>query len=500
MTAKGEIFDIQKLCPPPAAAGAEFANRFSNAVSHLPQGLSRTAGYLTGALPAAPGRANRGSQQGQVPLDRTGLPPQAWEELDALVQEGRESFEVLDRLLQNAPAQTGEDLWKCVMADAPRNYVKIRVAAQAMRGATLVALHRNNLPEAVAHLRALAGFRRLYENDPTLVNYMIRVAIIGLYVDACWDALQSGDWTESQLAALQQDSDTALFLARMPAALEFERAGRILATRQFAAHSYNDWLRRFDELYQSFGMGSLTNLAATPAGVWRQTVTHPLWQFAWVDQEELAYLREVQSEIEALRLGVEERSWVRMNQRLTYEQQHYHPPPASWRLYLQLPYTDVFATPISATPKRPAGYPYPDFSKAWKTTMVNLTWNEMTRTVLALKRFKLSRGEWPHALAELVPVYLSNLPVDLMDGKPLRYRAEPPGSFTLYSVGIDGYDDGGDAQEASASTQPPTYSFGGGGRDLVWPRIAAPPAVTHTATSATTGPPILTAAGPVPSH
>lgn len=62
----------------------------------------------------------------------------------------------------------------------------------------------------------------------------------------------------------------------------------------------------------------------------------------------------------------------------------------------------------------------------------------------ALERHRLAHGSYPATLAELVPDYLAAVPDDIMDGQPLRYRLED-GKFTLYSIGVNGTDDGGQA-------------------------------------------------------
>ena len=60
------------------------------------------------------------------------------------------------------------------------------------------------------------------------------------------------------------------------------------------------------------------------------------------------------------------------------------------------------------------------------------------------------------------------MPIDLMSAKPLRYRLNADGSFTLYSVGEDGRDDGADARHPTK-----TNWFGlWEGRDAVWPATA----------------------------
>jgi hypothetical protein len=45
-------------------------------------------------------------------------------------------------------------------------------------------------------------------------------------------------------------------------------------------------------------------------------------------------------------------------------------------------------------------------------------------------------------LNDLVPQLLSAMPADPFDGKPLRYHRLTKG-YVVYSVGVDGHDDGG---------------------------------------------------------
>lgn len=67
--------------------------------------------------------------------------------------------------------------------------------------------------------------------------------------------------------------------------------------------------------------------------------------------------------------------------------------------------------------------------------------HELARVLLALKCHKLRTGSLPASLADLVPEYLGEIPIDPWDGKPLRYSAE---KRLLYSIGEDGLDAGGE--------------------------------------------------------
>lgn len=92
-------------------------------------------------------------------------------------------------------------------------------------------------------------------------------------------------------------------------------------------------------------------------------------------------------------------------------------------------------------------------------------------SAIALKRFALKQGRLPENLDALVPDFLSEVPTDYMDGMPIRYRLRDGGDFTLYSVGTDGVDEGGDG---SPSGKPADLYHQAERKDLVWPSVARP--------------------------
>ncbi len=61
---------------------------------------------------------------------------------------------------------------------------------------------------------------------------------------------------------------------------------------------------------------------------------------------------------------------------------------------------------------------------------------------LASERFRLAHGRWPNSPAVLVPAYLSAEPFDPPTGGPLHYKQSGK-RLIIYSVGLDGKDDGG---------------------------------------------------------
>ncbi len=479
MAAQGEIFDAKRLWPPPSARGMEFSNRLAQAIRELPPRLANYAGQLSGIVQDQPGQGRRGSQEPYPPMAQTGASTNTWGDLDALICQAQPALESLHELMKDPPSGMSYDVVKCLEEDWPPNFVRVRIVAQNLHAAAMNDLHRSDLTAAVRDLGTFLSLLKLHEKDPTLVTFMIRMAIVGLSVDVCWDALQASGWTEPQLASLQRGClDIGRLSAELSRTREAERVSRIYQLNRFRSHSYQSWVAHYQEIYQSFGCKLPAADAAAPVQLWRQYVFHPLWSFAWADQEELEYLRDAQQEIAVLREAAQQRSWLRLKEQMTTHRQGYRAPTAAWRFYVALPLVDRLAEPISGPGIPALAHPDPDFSRAYFTTMKNLTLHEMVITAIALKRYELRHGKPPTSLAALVPDFLAAPPNDFMDGQPLRYRLNSDGSFTLYSVGEDAQDDGGDPSTAD-SDKDRLIKSPWVARDWVWPR-AVPDAQAGT--------------------
>jgi len=67
-----------------------------------------------------------------------------------------------------------------------------------------------------------------------------------------------------------------------------------------------------------------------------------------------------------------------------------------------------------------------------------------TAVVLALRQYQQAEQHSAQTLQDLVPKYLSEVPVDPFDGKPLRYRVRTDGRWIVYSVGPNQLDENGE--------------------------------------------------------
>ena len=465
--AQGYLSEVQRLWPSAPVRHPEFSNRLAHALEQLPPELHRYNGQLQGLILTQGNIARRGSQEPQPPTREALDLPLNWTELAELVDEGRLAFQSVREVMKDPPGSTGCDLNRILEAAEYPSFVSVRVGAQTLQTSVLINLHRGDLDQALDDLVALLAFARLYAQEPTLVSVMVRVAVIGLSVEPCWDALQSPGWTDEQLSKLASAcQDVDLVLSQMQRALDFEAAGRVYEWNRLRQHSYEQWMRRYQKLFESYGMPLPVADAAARTRLFRQWIFHPVWAFAWADQEELIYRQFAQKETAAIRRA--DRSWVRLQGAFTHLSQSYRPPPLAWRFYLRLPIVESLSDSLGGEATSAGSYPYADFSRAWFVAMKNLTLHELVRTSIALRRYGLRYGRGAPELGALVPEFLPRKPMDLMDGRPLRYRLHKGGSILLYSVGENGRDDKGDYRRADEDN---------GGRcwpceapDWVWPR------------------------------
>lgn len=346
----------------------------------------------------------------------------------------------------------------------------LRDLGRLLRWATLLALEDEDRDQALQNLLASRALLETLRHEAVLVSQLARLALGELAVGTVWQALEAEGWTDAQLAALQTVWQEPQFLTGVVDGLRLARAtyldrhaqGRPTRSEICASLEWNPpWNAGVADgslIENSPVFGWLAPLHR-PAAPFRRAAFAELWRFAWSSQDAAFYARSVQAAVDAARTAVADRDA---------------------RAFLPgRPRTGPARAPVPPI-RNLADLNGYDRLRGWHAAMsLSSTdrvlekaagmeaYAELARTAIALKRYRLRHGEWPTNLAALVPAFTATPPRDWMDGQPLRYRRNDDGSFTLYSVGADGRDDGGDAR-------PPE---GGGrsilqGRDWVWPQPA----------------------------
>jgi hypothetical protein len=85
---------------------------------------------------------------------------------------------------------------------------------------------------------------------------------------------------------------------------------------------------------------------------------------------------------------------------------------------------------------------FPDLDYELSVQDNSRTMLQLTRLAAALAIYRTDFNRYPQKLDDLVPTVVENLPVDLYNAKPFIYNRTVDG-YLLYSVGLNGRDDGG---------------------------------------------------------
>jgi hypothetical protein len=189
------------------------------------------------------------------------------------------------------------------------------------------------------------------------------------------------------------------------------------------------------------------------ASVLKKQLYCRLWRFAWSHQDQCRSMREMQQLIDLTRLAATNRSLARV--RTEIQNMEYERIRMNWYDKLRFPNPSSFFT----------------ITKTVEKAMRAETQRSIALCAIALKRHQLRFEKPPPSLDSLVPTFLASVPVDYMDGKPIRYRPNDAGKFTLYSIGENGQDDGGDATLLPDRTN--TQNLWDR-RDFVWPASVLP--------------------------
>ena len=320
---------------------------------------------------------------------------------------------------------------------------------------TVLELHDGNQAAAWTNLLAETRLVTAWEVEPVDITHLVRMACEGIAYNATWQALQSGGWTDEQLAQLQGEWEKVDFFKGLPETVAFKRACAVAMCQQERARTpVQDYT--FRELIREtirYPMSILSEFNQ----YWRQSGYRQ--HGSYVDEKDLLlfyYDREVE-----LRTAVQAPTWAQMRGL----------PGVTSTASFRSNYKSRMQAMMDLHQIRAQAQRAGD-SLLGRAAEVEAR-RRMLITALALERYRVRHGAYPPALAGLVPEFLTAVPVDFMDGQPLRYRLSDDGHFVLYSVGKDCVDNGGKMRSREArmrALQESRTSHAAPEADIVWPR------------------------------
>ncbi len=431
------------------------------------------------AMLVAPDKAGVSTRMKEWPESVGKAPPRdAWPEFAKTVAESEDALALVYQAMEREQLDFGLDYSQGFELRLP-HLAKLKGLAMLLKEHAQNDLHRGDSDRAFKHLELGLRLVQMQTPEYLIISQLVRIAETHIIWEACWEGLQHHKWSEAQLAALQAAWEKVEFAGPMERSFSFERAVnlvlfdrmrnsssevlKVIAGRggaPFSASPSVRWSGDMADFLLQVWQALPIKLIQTGSRVFYI----PLWQVAWSYQDEARFARLYDQYVEKAR---------------TLKDQGYMSSPgAAGPNESDVVYFANTTGESTRSVYHRARFLLSDFLGPSLDSAVNKvarteTLKQLTIAAIALERHRLAKGSLPDNLAELVPTWLSKLPIDPMDGETLRYQKMENGEFLLYSVGTDGKDDQGDGRQPGQETVRRTSYALWNRKDFVWPMAAS---------------------------
>lgn len=435
LEAKGERFAVAALAPPPPPENAaSAATTLFTACKDLNDDVvsKRSRLFSTGRLETVPGQAEALHSRKMAKQFQKDVP---WEEFTANLEPFRPILAKIRDASRTSPLS--------VQLDYSKGYaMPLSFLPQGLRAAQYLAmesvqfLHEQRPDRAVDNAIVMLRLAGLMQEHPLMICQFCAISTMGIASATTWEILQS-PVSPADLARLQAAWEVISLASQLPATLRMERA--------WACESFDRPFRALAAIPVELEISVVapTHLPENPDEAWRMT-QFTVWLALYRYSDEEQFIASHQKLIDSLTTDAN---------------------------------LQTLMTVVSATAKdiRARGA-----TRIWSSVATSATSDFLKRIVLgdslqkltiaaiAIQRYRLDHsGQFPESLEALVPAYLAAVPKDAMDLQPIRYHRTSE-SFQLYSIGINGTDDGGSTISLPGTKTKDFLER----QDIVWPEPA----------------------------
>jgi hypothetical protein len=452
LKAKGEPIELAQVIPPPVPPEQNGVPFITNALANL-----KSENIVPGNPPpvmsmVARGKAMIGWQQPDI-RDFDGV--NKWEDLGRKLANARDDLASFQSLTNHPVLDFNLDYQKGFDLQLP-NLGSLKQAAQNLTASAFYNLHQKNTAKACADVRVILAIAKGETDERILISQLVRFAIAAIGINPTWEILQSTNVSDDDLAQLQQGWQSLEFIAPIEQAMMFERVENLQEFEQTRKSS-----EKFNKLWGYFYYAPETLVQEnmmprsmlTPRSLFLRNWDEIQWRWFWSYQDELYGLKSYQIVIDATRAAETNKSFQ-----------------------VAQSFTSTKITQLNQKRDSIDGlrgvFSVGAMNAALRKAVRIETARNVVVAAIALKRYELRHHQLPATLDDLTPELLKAVPIDCMDGQPLRYRLKADGTFLLYSVGDNGVDDGGNPSPPKNIQSSNYYWQNNLVLDWVWPQPA----------------------------
>jgi|SRR5665213_71215 len=457
LKAKGEPMDLAQVIPPPVPPEQNGVPFIQNALTNLPRSSVVWTNPPKAMQMILPGKAEIGWQRSNIiELRGLGIPDDTntWEDLGWELAAAKSDFDNFQSLTNHPVLDFNLDYQNLRLP----HLGWLKESAQWLSAAALYDLHQGNPRNACAYVRAMLAIVKGETDERPAISQLVHIAIAAIGANATWEILQNPNVSDDDLAQLQQDWQSLDFTKSLEQALKFERVENLQEFAQTRKSS-----EKFNKLWgyyyapdapsrdQTFPLMFPQQKRSLSLRKWDEI----RWRWFWSYQDELRGLQAFQVVIDATHMTESNKAFQSVESFANANLPQLKQGQGSWDDLRNLFSQSAFGLNASRR----------------KATRIETARNAVV-IAIALKRYELRHHQLPATLEDLTPDLLQIIPIDCMDGQPLRYRLNADGTFLLYSVGENGVDDDGDPSLQKNIKSSNFYWQNDHALDWVWPQPA----------------------------
>jgi hypothetical protein len=274
----------------------------------------------------------------------------------------------------------------------------LRGLSRIMSLRTRVAAARGKPDLAIESIEANLAVAQSFSHQVSMVEHLVRVAVTGVAIADTEHLVSESDLTEEQLLRLQSQLQDV--------GLEDGFTHALLGERGLGYHSFHAFV-------------------VVPAPGPPTAAAGPMSGGKLINPKPcLIYMHVMQEFIDTSRAPAAQ-SLLKTNQ-----------------IRAKLQTQQRSSNPLARMNAFAAAQILPACEAAFAANARTQAFRDLVLLAIAAQRYRLAHGADPTTLEQLIPEFLSAVPLDPFDGKPLRMKVVP-GELIFYSVGMDRKDDGG---------------------------------------------------------
>ncbi len=291
----------------------------------------------------------------------------------------------------------------------------IKRCAQVLQLRALAELEVEQSDKALDDVKLSLRLIDSIRTEPLLISHLVRIACLSITMQPIWEGVNKHEWSDAQLAEIEQELGKLDFLTDSKLAMRGERNSSLAYIEHMRRHrSYDDFRNLvsfdFNEIdrhwkWSEFPMVVLYHLA--PDG--------------WFYQNEATIVK------------LHQEFWL---------------PTTDPIKHLAIP---TMSQKANATISSLNGMPWNYFDRAFLPALGAAQRKfayyqetaDLAQLGCALERYRLAHKQFPETIDALAPQFIAQIPHDVIGGQPLHYRRKTDGKFLLYSIGWNETDEGG---------------------------------------------------------